>query len=285
MFDTLTLPAPAKLNLFLHIVGRRADGYHQLQTIFQLLALSDELQFERTRSGGVQFSCSNPALESPDNLVVRAARALENATGQSFHVRIHLHKILPMGGGIGGGSSDCATTLLALNRLFQLHLDNARLQQIGLTLGADVPIFVHGKSAWAEGIGEQLSDLALPAAHYILVYPKVHVGTAALFQHPELTRNTPLSTIRPALAESGRNDFEALVRKLYPEIDLAFRQCAAFGSPKLTGTGACLFIKVADEQTAQANATVIEQQNPALSAWATHSLAISPVQSRLDPFK
>ncbi|MEJ2044355.1 MAG: 4-(cytidine 5'-diphospho)-2-C-methyl-D-erythritol kinase [Reinekea sp.] len=277
----LTLPAPAKLNLFLHIVGRRQDGYHELQTIFQILDLCDTMQFQKKENSGLTFRCSDPALETDDNLVIRAVRALEEISEQTLNVDIYLDKKLPLGGGIGGGSSDCATTLLALNHLFDLRLATQQLLMLGKALGADVPVFIHGRTTWAEGIGEKLTDIELPDAHYVLVHPNEHVSTAALFNHPELTRDTPLSTIRPALAETGRNDFEQLIRKLYPSIDQAFQNCRQFGSPRLTGTGACFFIQVPDESAARESAETIQQQFPSLTTWATRSVSVSTVFQQL----
>lgn len=251
MIPTLTLPAPAKLNLFLHIVGRRSDGYHQLQTLFQILDWSDTLTFESKARGGLSFSCSDKTLESEDNLVLRAARAIETECHKSLPVHIHLDKRLPMGGGIGGGSSDCATTLLGLNALFDLQLPTIRLLSLAESLGADVPIFVAGHSAWAEGIGEQLTPIGLPEQWFVIIHPDVHISTATLFSHPELTRNTPVSTIDPGLALVGHNDFEPLVRRLYPEIEHAFAACRPFGEARLTGTGACLFLAMPDQKSAE----------------------------------
>lgn len=251
MTSALQLPAPAKLNLFLHIVGQRPDGYHELQTLFQMLNWSDTLSFETQSSPELTFSCSDPALETADNLVVRAVRAVEAHTGQTLPVRIHLNKQLPMGGGLGGGSSDGATTLLGLNRLFDLKLSETTLLALAATLGADVPVFVAGHSAWAEGIGDLLTPVALPNQWFVIIHPDIHISTAQLFTHPQLTRNTPVSRISTDMIRSGHNDFEPLVRRLYPDIEQIFQLCQPFGETRLTGTGACLFLARPDQSSAE----------------------------------
>ncbi len=233
--------APAKLNLFLHIVGRRADGYHLLQTVFQLLDYGDRLAFEPTDDGCISRVTEIPGVAETDDLVVQAARLLQQACGVQAGVRIHLDKRLPMGGGLGGGSSDAATTLVALNRLWSLDLDEAALRELGLRLGADVPVFVRGRNAWAEGVGERLSDISLPSAWYLVVAPGVHVSTPDLFRHPELTRDCPAITIRDFLGGEGRNVFEPLVRKQYPAVAAAMDWLDRFTPARLTGTGSCVF--------------------------------------------
>ncbi len=188
---TLTLSAPAKLNLFLHITGRRADGYHNLQTLFQMLDCGDQLSFTLTTDGEIQFSCSDKSIENDSNLVVRAARLLQPSSAAKMPACIFIWiKRVPMGGGFGGGSSDAATTLLALNQLWQLKLSNAQLCELGLKLGADVPVFVFGKTAFAQGVGEKLQPVSLPENYYLIVTPDVHVSTAEVFGHPDLIRNT-----------------------------------------------------------------------------------------------
>ncbi len=279
--QTLTLPAPAKLNLFLHIIGRRPDGYHELQTLFQLLDMSDTLTFTPNSSQGIRFSCSDASLETDDNLVIRAARALERHTEKTFHVDIHLTKALPMGGGIGGGSSDCATTLLGLNKLLDLNLNTQTLQSIGAKLGADVPVFVRGKTAWAEGIGERLTDLPMPEHWFVIIHPNVHVSTAELFSHPELTRDTPASTIRAELAGSGHNDFEPLVRRLYPDIDKAFRLSSPYGNARLTGTGACLFMSMQNKEMAEHAAMSIRNNLPDVNVFLAQGTNVSTAVTQL----
>lgn len=279
---TLTVPAPAKINLFLHITGRLANGYHSLQTLFQLLDFHDDLQFTLTTEPRITFSCSDKSIEGNDNLVVKAALLLKNHTGTPLGANIVLLKKLPMGGGIGGGSSDAATALLALNRLWQLNLSIDQLAQLGQQLGADVPVFVRGHTAWAEGIGEQLTSIEIEPAYYLLIHPPVHVTTAALFAHPQLTRDTSISTIRPALAQAGHNDFEPLVRELYPEIAQAFIDCANFGTAKLTGTGSCLFMPMTTEMVALDVKAKLSAINPTLRTYVTRGVNVSPAFTQLN---
>src|SRR5690606_15121104 len=198
----LRLPAPAKLNLFLHILGRRPDGYHDLQTVFQLLDYGDELEFELRADGQLELSGSPPGVKPDDNLVIKAARRLQQATGSSLGASIHLHKKLPLGGGIGGGSSDAATTLLALNRLWKTALPPDELMALGRELGADVPVFVGGHSAWAEGVGEKLQTIELPQKTFVVLHPGCSVSTAQIFGHPELTRDSAAITVA-AFREQG----------------------------------------------------------------------------------
>ncbi len=247
----LSLPAPAKLNLFLHITGRRPDGYHTLQTLFQFLDLSDTLEFTRREDEQLQLSPALPGVAEQDNLVIRAAQALRDATGCRLGADIHLSKRLPMGGGIGGGSSDAATTLLGLNALWQLGLDLDTLADIGLRLGADVPVFVRGQAAWAEGVGEQLTPVELPEPWYLVVKPAVEVATAKIFSHPLLTRDSKITTMAAFLEEGGRNDCEAVTRSLHPEVDAAMNWLSQFGNAKLTGTGACIFSEFDSQEAAQ----------------------------------
>ncbi|MDO7674289.1 MAG: 4-(cytidine 5'-diphospho)-2-C-methyl-D-erythritol kinase [Reinekea forsetii] len=270
--NSLTLSAPAKLNLFLHITGRRPDGYHQLQTLFQLLDYGDELTFTVGQQGGVTLTCNQPELANDDNLVIRAAASLAAFSGQTFNVHIHLDKRLPLGGGIGGGSSDAATTLLALNHLYQLQVAEADLLILAARLGADVPVFVRGQTAWAEGIGERLTPMPLPERWYLVVFAHEHVATPLLFAHPELTRDTPASTIDAALAESGHNDFEPLVRTLYPSIDKAFQACQPYGHAKLTGTGACLFLSLTDKSRASDVLQRLTLDHPELSVFLAQGI-------------
>ena len=269
---SLTLSAPAKLNLFLHITGRRPDGYHQLQTLFQLLDYGDELTFTVGQQGGVTLTCNQPELVNDDNLVIRAAASLAAFSGQTFNVHIHLDKRLPLGGGIGGGSSDAATTLLALNHLYQLRVAEADLLILAARLGADVPVFVAGQTAWAEGIGERLTPMPMPERWYLVVFAHEHVATPQLFAHPELTRDTPASTIDAALAESGHNDFEPLVRTLYPSIDKAFQACQPYGHAKLTGTGACLFLSLTDKSRASDVLQRLTLDHPELSVFLAQGI-------------
>ena len=268
MMKTLTCPAPAKLNLFLHVVGRRADGYHLLQTLFRFIDLDDTLHFTLRSDGEVRRVNALDGVPPEQDLCVRAARLLQQETGCKLGVDIALEKRIPMGGGLGGGSSDAATTLLALNRLWELGLSRQRLMQLGLSLGADVPVFVYGENAFAEGVGEQLQSYPLAEAWYVVLCPPVHVPTARIFTHPELTRDTISMTMR-ALPKghdfrAGRqpglnNDLQAVACKLYPEVAEHLAWLGRFAPALMTGSGACVFAEFATEAEAKA----VLQQLPA----------------------
>ncbi|WP_236206904.1 4-(cytidine 5'-diphospho)-2-C-methyl-D-erythritol kinase [Pseudomonas tohonis] len=237
----LTLPAPAKLNLMLHILGRRADGYHELQTLFQFLEHGDELGFALRQDGEIHLRTDVPGVPHDSNLIVRAARRLQQESGTRLGADIWLDKRLPMGGGIGGGSSDAATTLLGLDHLWQTHLGEDRLAELGLALGADVPVFVRGRAAFAEGVGERLQPVTLPEPWFLVAVPQVFVSTAEVFTDPELTRNTPPINLRSLLEGGGRNDCQPVVEKRYPEVRNALILLNNFTAARLTGTGACVF--------------------------------------------
>ncbi|WP_454256016.1 4-(cytidine 5'-diphospho)-2-C-methyl-D-erythritol kinase [Pseudomonas sp. Marseille-Q8238] len=237
----LILPAPAKLNLMLHILGRRADGYHELQTLFQFLDYGDELGFSPRDDGDIRLHSDIVGVPHDSNLIVRAARRLQSESHCSQGADIWLNKRLPMGGGIGGGSSDAATTLLALNHLWQLGWSEDRLATCGLSLGADVPVFVRGRAAFAEGVGEKLVPVDLEEPWYLVLAPQVSVSTAEIFSDPELTRNTPAITVRTVLAQGGRNDCLSVVEKRYPKVRNALILLNKFVSARLTGTGGCVF--------------------------------------------
>ncbi|WP_111414623.1 4-(cytidine 5'-diphospho)-2-C-methyl-D-erythritol kinase [Billgrantia lactosivorans] len=250
----LALPAPAKLNRLLHITGRRDDGYHELQTLFQFLDHGDALHFRPRKDGEIRLTPGLPGVADGDNLIVRAARLLQEETGCRLGADIRLTKRLPMGGGLGGGSSDAATTLLGLDRLWQLGLPLARLAQLGLRLGADVPVFVHGHAAWAEGVGERLTPVALDTPWFLVVHPGIEVATAAVFGAAQLTRNTPPITMARALqggAPSWHNDCEPTVRSLYPQVAEALDWLGRRAPAMLTGTGACIFARLDAEATAR----------------------------------
>ena len=239
-------PAPAKLNLLLHVTARREDGYHDLQTVFQLLDWGDELKLETTRDPAIERASGPASIAPEDDLCVRAARLLQRVTRVQQGVRIHLRKRIPLGGGLGGGSSDAATVLLVLDRLWGSALGTAALCQLGLELGSDVPVFVQGSSAWAEGRGERLTPLELPERWYLIIHPGVAVGTREIFQAPELTRNSPIITIRAASAALGsghgaRNDCEPVVRRSFPPVAAALAWLAVRASAHLSGTGSCIF--------------------------------------------
>jgi 4-diphosphocytidyl-2-C-methyl-D-erythritol kinase len=243
---TSVWPAPAKLNLFLHILGRRPDGYHELQTCFQFIDLCDEITIEVRADGQIRRALDIPGLPESADLCLRAARALKEASGSPLGADIRLRKRIPIGGGLGGGSSDAATCLVALNELWELNLPTDNLASLGLKLGADVPVFVRGRVAWAEGVGERLIPLYPPLApaepNYLILKPNVFVSTAEVFQDPELTRNSVPITIHGFLASGGRNDCLGVVRRRYPEVAHALDWLSLFGSARLTGTGACVFL-------------------------------------------
>lgn len=252
---TLELLAPAKLNLFLHITGRREDGYHELQTVFQLLDWGDTLHFSANNSGKITLQCDDFDIPEAENLIVRAARLL-----QSNHngVDIRVIKRIPTGGGLGGGSSNAATTLLALNALWDTQQSNAQLQALGASLGADVPVFVGGRTAWAEGIGEILTPIDLPTRWFLILLPPCHVATGQIFSHRQLTRNSKPIKMAAFFAGDSRHDCQDLVRQLYPEVDKALNILNNFGEARLTGTGACVFVSF----ETQAQATAAQSELP-----------------------
>jgi 4-diphosphocytidyl-2-C-methyl-D-erythritol kinase len=254
----LTVPAPAKLNLMLHITARREDGYHELQTIFQFLDYGDQLSFQARNDNELTLSPKIAGVNFEDNLIIKAARSLQsyaNSTGKDCGVNIQLKKILPMGGGLGGGSSDAATTMLALNTLWQLELSLDELANIGIKLGADVPVFIKGHACWAEGVGEKITPLPdLEENWFLVACPNVHSDTKEIFSHKELTRDSQILNMRHALegqaANNGRNDCMLVASKLNPEIGKTLNLLNKFGSAKMTGTGACVFLSVASENKA-----------------------------------
>jgi 4-diphosphocytidyl-2-C-methyl-D-erythritol kinase len=248
------LPAPAKLNLFLRVLGRRDDGYHDIQTVFQLLDYGDELLFHPRPDGRIVRTAGPAGVAPDDDLAVRAARLLRRATGCEAGVGIEIRKRIPLGGGLGGGSSDAATTLVALNLLWNLGISRPDLAGLGAELGADVPVFVHGDSAWGEGIGTTLTPVALPPRHYAVVKPPCSVPTASVFQAPELTRNSPPMTICGFLSNGGGNDFLPVVRSRFPAVAAALEWLGRYGEARLTGTGACVF--AAFERLAEAQAVI-----------------------------
>ncbi len=271
-------PAPAKLNLFLHITGRRQDGYHLLQTVFQFIDLVDDIEFQLTTDGALRRLSAMPGVAEEDDLVIRAARLLQEHSGSTHGVDIKVNKRIPEGGGLGGGSSDAATTLVALNELWQTGLEPSQLAEIGLSLGADVPVFVHGRAAWAEGVGEQLSPVEPAEVYYLVIHPGCSVPTAAIFNAPDLTRNTPPITIRDFFDRGGINDCEAVVRKQYPEVNTAIDWLSQFAPTRLTGTGACVFAGFEYESSAQA---AREQLPASWRGFLVRGVNCSPLQARL----
>lgn len=276
--STAAWPAPAKLNLFLHVIGRRADGYHELQTVFQLLDLADELEFSVRDDGLVRRMAGPPEVPAGDDFAVRAACLLRDRTGTSRGADIALRKRIPLQGGLGGGSSDAATTLVALNDLWQTGLDVDQLAALGLEIGADVPVFVRGRSAWAEGVGEQLTPIRLPPRWYAIIQPAAAVSTAEVFRAPELTRNTPRLTICGFLQSGGRNDCQPVVVSRYPEVKRALEWLGQRGDARLTGTGACVFAAYGGPDEA---AAALDGGPPEWSAFVARGLDVSPLAIRL----
>ncbi len=251
-------PAPAKLNLFLHVLGRRPDGYHELQTAFQFVDLCDELSFQPRDDGRIVRAEGPAEIPASDDLSVRAAERLQAHSGaKGSGVTIRLRKRIPQQGGLGGGSSDAATVLVALNELWKLGLGGGELAQIGLELGADVPVFVQGHAAWAQGVGERLQPIDPPETTYLVIRPGCAVSTAEVFQAPELTRNSPAITIRAFLKAGGRNDCEPLVRSRFPEVARALDWLGRFAPARLTGTGSCIFAPFATVEQARAVAVQV----------------------------
>jgi 4-diphosphocytidyl-2-C-methyl-D-erythritol kinase len=276
-------PAPAKLNLFLHIVGRRDDGYHRLQTAFQLLDWGDEVRLRIRDDGEIRRVDPLPGVVDEADLGVRAANALKVATGCTLGVEIAIEKRIPLGGGLGGGSSDAATVLVALNALWNTGLDEDALAAIGATLGADVPVFVRGRSAWAEGVGEELTPVALPERWYLVVDPGVSVPTRELFQVPELTRNSARLTI--PLFVSGvatGNAFEPVVRGRFPAVATALDWLGRFGEARLSGSGGCVF---AAFPSREAGAAALAEIPERMRAWLARGVVESPLRRRLEAWQ
>lgn len=276
-------PAPAKLNLFLRITGRRADGYHALQTVFRILDWGDTVRL-RVRHDGVirREGESIPGVAEADDLLVRAAMALQTNANVGLGADIAVEKRIPAGGGFGGGSSDAATVLVALDLLWGTHLGTDRLAAIGLALGADVPVFVRGANAWAEGVGEILTPVDLPPAWYLLADPGVHVPTAALFQIPELTRDSAPATMHDFVSGAVLgNAFEPVLRRREPAVEAAFGVLAQVGSPRLTGTGSGCFVEFADRESAEAALAHVRSEAPSLRAWMAEGASRSPLRNGL----
>jgi 4-diphosphocytidyl-2-C-methyl-D-erythritol kinase len=275
-------PAPAKLNLFLHIVGRRPDGYHELQTCFQFVDLCDDIHIRVRSDGQIKRLRGAAGVSEDSDLCVRAARALQTASKCALGADIDVVKRIPMGAGLGGGSSDAATCLVALNRLWGLAWSAAELAALGLRLGADVPVFIHGRAAWAEGVGERLTPLLPPLApredNYLILKPNVFVSTAEVFQDAELTRNSPHITIHGFLASGGRNDCLSVVRRRYPEVARALDWLSLYGQARLTGTGACVFLGL---ESRDRGVEIVRMLPPAFDAYLVRGLNDSPLLERL----
>ena len=270
-------PAPGKLNLFLHVVGRREDGYHLLQTAFQFIDLADQIRFFERRPGTIERLVDLPGVRPEDDLTLRAARALAAHCGKGAGVAIELDKRLPVQGGVGGGSSDAATVLVALNELWRCELGQPELMELARGLGADVPVFVGGRAAWAEGVGERLTPVDFPERTYLLLQPDAGVDTAGVFQDPELTRDSPIITISGFLQSGGRNDCEAVVRRRQPVVAEALDWLGEVAAARLTGTGSCVFAAMPDEERARA---VLEQVPARWRGWVVRGLNRSPLEDR-----
>ena len=275
---TLSLPAPAKLNLFLHVTGQRDDGYHTLQTLFQFLDYGDTLHFSSRSDGKIALLSDLPGVDAEDNLIVRAARLLKEASSTPLGADIKLDKILPMGGGIGGGSSDAATTLLGLNHLWQTGLSIDQLAELGIRLGADVPVFVRGHAAWAEGVGEQLTPVELEEPWFLVVAPDCPVSTAEIFSDERLTRYSSPITLAAFVAGGGRNDCLPVVTTRYPEIRNTLILLNKYCEAKMTGTGSCLFGAFPNEREADK----VRARLPAtLRSFVARGCNVSPLHREL----
>jgi len=269
-----SLPAPAKLNLFLHVNGRRANGYHELQTLFRLLDHGDTVHLEVRNDGAIVREDALPGVDPEQDLTVRAARALQAASGCRLGATIGLTKRLPMGGGLGGGSSDAATVLLALNRLWGLHWSREELLELALPLGADVPVFVFGRNAWAEGVGERLEAVDLPPAWYVVLTPPRGVSTAAVFGAPELTRNHPPITIRAFFEGPTGNDLQAVATGLEPDIARHLEWLSQFGRALMSGSGSSVFVELASADDAE---RVLQLSRPHRNGFAAQGLDLHPL--------
>ena len=280
--DTTYWPSPAKLNLFLYITGRRANGYHDLQTLFQFLDHGDKLTITANESGSITLTPAIKGVPLQDNLIWKAAKALQEQTGCNYGAHIELEKILPLGGGIGGGSSNAATTLVALNFLWQTGLTDDELAAIGLKLGADVPVFVRGFAAFGEGVGEKLVKCEPPEKWYLVVRPEVSISTAEIFTHPDLPRNTPKRGLNKLLCGSQENDCEKIVRMLYPEVDKQLSWLLQYAPSRLTGTGSCVFSEFNTKQDAEKIHTELSDK---VLAFIAQGKNISPLHKTLTDYQ
>lgn len=272
-------PAPAKLNLMLRVTGRKPNGYHLLQTVFQMLDLCDWVIFHPVADGGISLANPIPGVKEQDDLTVRAAKLLKAHTRCEQGVRIEIEKNLPMGGGLGGGSSDAATTLVVLNRLWGLGLSKRELMDLGLQLGADVPVFVFGASAWGEGVGEELQAMTLPEQWVVIIKPDCHVDTKEIFSAEGLTRDSSLITIGDFLAGDDRNDCTQVVCKLYRPVKDALESLGSYARARLTGTGACVFAQFSSEEDARATYDALRAE---YSAFLAKGLNRSPLYKKLE---
>ncbi|MGC9422828.1 4-(cytidine 5'-diphospho)-2-C-methyl-D-erythritol kinase [Vibrio sp.] len=280
--NSTTWPSPAKLNLFLYINGQRPDGYHELQTLFQFLDYGDQLTITPTSDGIIQLTPQLAGVTEQDNLIWKAATALQRQTGCSQGAHIQLTKRLPMGGGIGGGSSNAATVLVALNYIWDTGLSDIQLANIGLTLGADVPVFIHGAAAFAQGVGEQLHPITLDEKWFLVIRPKVSIATKDIFTHPDLSRNTPKRDLATLLTMKYENDCEKIVRMLYPEVDKQLSWLLQYAPSRLTGTGSCVFAEFLSKKDAEA---VLARLPDDVSAFVSQGRNISPLKETLADYQ
>ena len=279
--STLSLPSPAKINLFLHITGQRSDGYHNLQTLFQLLDFGDKLVFRSNRSGNIKINGNIDGVDEKNNLIFHAATLLQKSTGCDLGCTIDLTKNLPMGAGLGGGSSNAATTLVGLNALWKCGLTANQLSDLGKTLGADVPVFVHGESAFAEGIGDILTPLTLPQRWFLVITPNCHVSTREIFSNPQLTRNSSPIKIRALSGVEYRNDCQDVVSKLYPAVTTVLQWVENFSAPLMTGTGASVFCSFDSKSEAQHVLSKLPKQ---WTGFVAKGVNRSPVHEQLHDF-
>ena len=271
-------PAPAKLNLMLRVVGQREDGYHLLQTVFQIIDITDGLTFSKTLDGRVCLKKTIPGVREEDDLTVRAALLLKQEAGYSGGVCIEIEKNLPMGGGLGGGSSDAATVLVVLNQLWQLGITEQRLMELGVELGADVPVFIKGTSTWAEGVGEKLTNIDLPDAWFVVLKPQCHVDTGIIFSAKDLTRDSKSITISAFNSGENQNDCTAVVKDRYIEVRQALDELDKYGKARLTGTGACVFVQFSNQASAL---DVYNKVASGREAYIAQGLAISPLHRQM----
>ncbi len=275
----LTVPSPAKLNLFLHINGRRADGYHELQTIFQFIDYGDTLYLSERDDGEIHLLTEFEGVPAAQNLIVRAARLLQNKTGCTKGADIRIDKILPMGGGLGGGSSNAASAMVGLNALWQAGASIDDMAAWGLSLGADVPVFIRGEACWAEGVGEIITPMPqLDENWFVVVVPPCQVNTGKIFSHEGLTRDTPKCKISAALRGQGRNDCETVVKNLYKDVANSLNLLDNFGTAKMTGTGACVYTETSTEQEAK---QILSQLPESVKAFVAKGINRNPLQNTL----
>ncbi|MDN3609381.1 4-(cytidine 5'-diphospho)-2-C-methyl-D-erythritol kinase [Vibrio ostreicida] len=280
--ETTFWPSPAKLNLFLYITGQKDNGYHELQTLFQFLDYGDELTITANTSGTITITPDLSGVVLTDNLIWKAATALQQQSERVLGADIKIHKVLPMGGGIGGGSSNAATTLVALNHLWQTQLTVDQLADIGLSLGADVPVFTRGFAAFAEGIGEHLTPVEPDEKWYLVVKPNISIATADIFAHPELPRNTPKRDVATLLDTADENDCEKIVRMLYPEVDKQLSWLLQYAPSRLTGTGSCVFAEFSSQREAK---QVLEKRSDSVFAFVAKGKNISPLYETLAKYR